>query len=220
MNWNWRLPVAQIAFIGLLAAGINGLAWGASQRPWMAQPDGQSEALVDVLDRVNEADRLNPPFPATETVDPLYVPDNRVSREFQQYLTKVAPLYDQLGRLFTHLESNASKPISLQYLSANTHHTVLLYNRIWPTLTATEKQFSSAQLMQRAVTNLHEAVQYWRQRDLSQRPYRTSVVNAEEDAYVLKVKLLAAREAMAELQQLQQSVQLLQTGFAPQDAGR
>jgi hypothetical protein len=180
-----------------------------------------NESLVNVLQRIDKLDKLMEPFPLLDTLDPIYQFDATTRNHYKRYLKKVAPLYDHLMEVYAVIDATEpDQQVNLQMLSANAHYAELLWGRVTPFLTEEEAKYNSAKLMERTVANLHETVEYWRQRNQSQSSFRTNKWNEGEDNYVLQTKILAARESLAELQRMGALAGLLESGFVPQEGSQ
>ena len=177
-----------------------------------------SEALVDVLKPINAQEALIAPFPPSNRADPRLGPlAYPLETQIDRYQEKMAPLQTHLLGMSKHLAANATQPLALQWFAANTAFGVLLWQRIEPYLNEEERAYEATRLMQVALANLNEAQQFWRERNDTQRPFRTQAYSVSDDDYTLRLKVLAAREALAELERLNTVSTEVFQGFTPQE---
>jgi hypothetical protein len=117
---------------------------------------------------------------------------------YRAYLTRAGQMSDELLSVRVKLEMQANT-ISLQQLGALAQRLTLNNQQFKGAFRHGESHFQTYQLIEKAVKNLEDAINYWRISNRYQRFYRGSVQDKAADDEILKTKLQAALNAIDEL---------------------
>ena len=117
---------------------------------------------------------------------------------YRAYLSRASAMSEELLSVRTRFDSQADT-ISLQGLGALAQRMTLNNQQFKGSFRHGEEKFQTYQLIEKAVTHLEAAIQYWRIANRYQRDYRGGVQDKLVDDEVLKTKLQIALNAIDEL---------------------
>lgn len=117
---------------------------------------------------------------------------------YRGYLAKASEISTELLSVGKKLDTQ-SRMISLQQLGALVQRLSLDNAQFKNTFRHGEEQFQTYQLMQKAITNLEEAIQYWRMANQYRRIYRSAQTDQDADREIVRLKLQTAINAIDEL---------------------
>jgi hypothetical protein len=128
----------------------------------------------------------------------LFGKDIKARDVYKVYLSRASKMSDELLDVRLTMLSRANT-LSLQELGALAQRLSLNNNSFKRGFTHGEQQFQTYKLIEKAVTNLEDAITYWRISNRYRHWYRGSVTDHAADDEILKVKLETAMNAIDEL---------------------
>jgi hypothetical protein len=117
---------------------------------------------------------------------------------YRLYLAQAAEISEELLSVRVRLQEQADT-VTLQQLGALTQRLTLDNSKFKGTFRHGEQHFQTYQLIQKAVTNLEDAIHYWRLSNHYRRFFRGSSKEHAEDDEILKIKLQTALNTIDEL---------------------
>ncbi len=117
---------------------------------------------------------------------------------YRIYLSRAGAMSEELLKVRTRLDHQADT-ISLQGLGALVQRMTLSNQEFKGSFRHGEEKFQTYQLIEKAITNLEEAIRYWRIANRYQRFYRGGAQERAADDEILKTKLQTALNAIDEL---------------------
>lgn len=117
---------------------------------------------------------------------------------YRLYLVKASEISEELLGVRTRLQGQADT-ITLQQLGALTQRLTLDNSKFKGTFQHGEDRFQTYQLIQKAVANLEDAINYWRSANHYRRFFRGSSKERADDDEILKIKLQTALNTIDEL---------------------
>jgi len=117
---------------------------------------------------------------------------------YKAYLERASKISTELLWVRKRLDLQ-DRTLSLQQLGALSQRLSLDNTRFKGTFTHGEEKFQSYQLIEKAVSNLDDAISYWRLSNRFRRMYRGGALEKREDDELLQTKLQTALNAIDEL---------------------
>lgn len=182
--------------ITLLSAFLCGsvpFVWADESQPWVDPVDWQ---------RADKTLQRIPPNIDKALTD--WPPEGQAA--YLRFLIVAQRVLDRLYLLNKRIGATDAN-ITLQQLAAMTHEIRLEADRYNQRREPNTDSLYSAQLIQRAVENLQDAVYYWQATDKVRAPYRSTLREKMLDDEVLRVKVKTAVQAVEELKTLQDLAQ-------------
>ncbi len=136
---------------------------------------------------------------------------------YHAYLARASTLTNSLYKVKKEITLNQNS-LSLQHLGALTQRLSSENRQFADTFKYGEEAFQSYQLIQKAVLNLEEAVEYWRLANKYRKLYRGSVLEKAEDDEILQVKIqtaLTAIEDLKKIEAMRKALDTLEADFYP-----
>jgi hypothetical protein len=132
---------------------------------------------------------------------------------YQAYINRAAGISANLLSVRTRLQNNRDT-ISLQQLGALTQRLSAENLRFKNSFRHGEEKFQTYQLIEKAVSNLEDAIEYWRVSNKYRPLYRGSVRERAEDDEILQIKLQTAMNAIEELKAIMETRDALTKNLA------
>lgn len=120
---------------------------------------------------------------------------------YPAYLAQVSELTQDLLHVREILETH-HQSLTLQQLGALTQRLSLSRNSLQTKFIHGEEAFNTYQLIDKAVTNLEEAIEYWRMANRARPWVRGGLSERKEDDEILQLKLQTAVNSIDELKEL------------------
>lgn len=127
---------------------------------------------------------------------------------YYQYLQKASGISESLLRIRKKIEFN-DRTLTLQQLGALTQRLSAENMHFRDSFTHGQEKFQTYQLIEKAIHNLEDAINYWRVSNQYRFLYRGSVMEQAEDDEILKIKIQTAMNAIAELETIMQTREAL-----------
>jgi hypothetical protein len=131
---------------------------------------------------------------------------------YPAYLAQVSEITQDLLHVREILQSH-QQSLTLQQLGALTQRLSVSRNSLQKKLIHGEEAFNTYQLIDKAVSNLEEAIEYWRVANRTRPWIRGGIPERQEDDEILKLKLQTAVNTIDELKELVKTRKNLSDGL-------
>jgi hypothetical protein len=132
---------------------------------------------------------------------------------YRRYIQRASSISEQLLSLRPRLTQN-NQTMSLQQLGAFAQNLSAENQRFAGTFTHGEENFQTYQLIQTAITNLEDAINYWRISNRYRNLYRGSQKEQDQDQQILRLKIQTALNAIDQLKTIIQTREALSKDLA------
>lgn len=135
-------------------------------------------------------------------------------RQYTRYEEKIVPLRDALSQTYGYLKNLNGKEPSLQRLSAFNAEVRLNWMLLEKSITPEERSYRSYRLMQEAASEMKALTDYWVTAERLRPIFRGTLREYQEDQKILKAKQETIRQALIELEKMDNVARDLQADLS------
>ena len=182
--------------------------WGVAEKTVQAGARYSNQPAVDELRRdLAKIDEFSADG-GYEDAAVIVGQDIRARTIYRHYIKKASGISEDLFTIRKRLSLQGDS-ITLQQLGAMSQRLSQENLQFRDSFRHGEEQFHTYHLIQTAITNLEDAIEYWRIGNRYRRVYRGALRDRIEDDEILKVKLQAAVNAIEELNTIRETREAL-----------